>query len=272
MNIIRNTELWRIFTEKAGENHDILTATEKICESGIMISKDIIRFFPKYTLHDETHILNICDWMARLLGERVNDLTAQEAALLLMSACCHDIGMAVSREQEKTLLNDDTNKPDWIEYFKRHRGDELAFMEEGRAAGLNQTGKLTPEILRNYIRANHHKRIAGQIKNIKNILGDWPDALKKNGITQKILIDLCESHGENFNKLKDSRDSRYDLRLCAALLRLSDLLDFDTSRAPRPRYIVPAFGIESAGDAGRTDQRGGVGEKSRRMFRDRQSK
>lgn len=223
---IAGTELWETLKEKSGEDSEFLTATGEICSHGVTVSKDIIRFFPTFTLHDATHIGNVCAWMARLLGEQRQNLTKQEAALLLMSACCHDIGMSVSKEQESELLNGSTDTIKWTSYFKAHHRDELAFLRAGNAAGLDGIGKLTPEILRNYVRANHHDRIAEQLPR------DWPDALRRQGITRQTLIDLCRSHGERFEKLRASADTRFDFRLCAALLRLADLLDFDASRAP----------------------------------------
>ena len=224
---IAGTALWEILKEQAGEDSEFLTAVREICHQGVTLSKDVIRFFPTFTLHDATHISNVCAWMARLLGEQRRNLTKQEAALLLMSACCHDIGMSVSKEQEQEALNARTDTLKWANYFKSHRRDELVFLSAGKAAGLpDGTGKLTPEILRNYVRANHHKRIAEQLPRA------WPDALKRNGISRQTLIELCQSHGEPLEKLRFSAETRYDLRMCAALLRLADLLDFDASRAP----------------------------------------
>ena len=92
------TELWKIFREKCSEE-EFVVAVGKVCEFGIEKSKAIIKFFPNFTLHDITHIRNVCNWMTALLGDRANELTAQDAAMLLMSACCHDIGMSVSAEQ-----------------------------------------------------------------------------------------------------------------------------------------------------------------------------
>ena len=63
---------------------------------GVTLSRDVIRFFPTFTLHDGTHLAGVCKWMIRLLGDRKAELTAEEAAILLMSACCHDMGMSVS--------------------------------------------------------------------------------------------------------------------------------------------------------------------------------
>ena len=55
--------------------------------------------------------------MARLLDEQRRNLTKQEAALLLMSACCHDIGMSVSKKQEAELLN---GRTDTLEVWPIH--------------------------------------------------------------------------------------------------------------------------------------------------------
>ena len=188
-----------------------------VCSHGVTLSKDIIRFFPTFTLHDETHIANVCNWMIRLLGERKTDLSAAEAALLIMSACCHDIGMSVSDDQKKALTTN-AETIAWKEYFKNHLQEDEIFSE---------TKTISPQMLRNFIRTNHHKRISEQIS-----VSSWPQELKNQGITRQTLVDLCQSHGESLESLKAPRWENYDLRLCAVLLRLSDILDFDSSRAP----------------------------------------
>ena len=103
---IRNTELWQLFARKCDEQHlghEFIAAAEKVCADALDLSQHIIRIFPTYTLHNDIHSVNVCNWMFRLLDGRAEELTAQEAALLLMAACCHDIGMSVSKEQEKKL-------------------------------------------------------------------------------------------------------------------------------------------------------------------------
>ncbi len=62
--------------------------------------------FPMFTLHNETHICNVMRLMADLLGDEVHILTRDEAALLIMSACCHDIGMSYSGENKEELFSD----------------------------------------------------------------------------------------------------------------------------------------------------------------------
>ena len=124
--VVGTTELWSILKEKSeaeGLDAAFLEAVGAVCGRGVTLAKDIIRFFPTFTLHDETHIANVCSWMVRLLGDRKGELSAHEAALLVMAACCHDIGMSVSADQEKALRGN-PQSADWKEYFKRHLREE----------------------------------------------------------------------------------------------------------------------------------------------------
>ena len=196
------TELWKIFREKCSEE-EFVVAVGKVCEFGIEKSKAIIKFFPNFTLHDLTHIKNVCNWMTALLGKRADELTAQDAAMLLMSACCHDIGMSVSAEQEKKLEEEYNSKAEQREYVRLHHHERV---------GEHLTTKVWGEKL------------------------DTDKALKRNGIRRKDLIDLCKSHGEDLEKPEVPANSKYDPRLCTVLLRLADILDFDSSRAPQSLF------------------------------------
>lgn len=218
------SELWKVLKEKVSDEGlpvEFLIGVGEICKVGIEKSKDIIRFFPNFTLHDITHIKNVCSWMYILLGERAKELTAAEAALLVMAACCHDIGMSVSKAQEQSLKSS-PNKKEWKEHFKKNPGDEDDFV-------ANE--EITPKVFRNYIRQNHHKRICEFIKATM-----WPLILTQYNITRQVFINLCSSHGEELSTVNQPEGVNFDLRLCAILLRLADILDFDSSRAPQNLY------------------------------------
>ena len=199
---ISGTELYNIFKEKCDDD-DFKIAVEKVCEFGIDLSNQIKVFFPNYTRHDDVHIRNVCNWMTRLLGDRKNELTAQDAAMLLMAACCHDIGMSVSKEQEKTLQKKFSTAAEQREYVRKH----------------------------------HHERVGEHITATK-----WKDDfdkdghLRKNRILRDHLLSLCRSHGEKPDASKIKNKTKYDKRLCIVLLRLADILDFDSSRAPQSLY------------------------------------
>ena len=218
---IAGTDLWRIFEKKAGDDHEFIAAVGEICYDGVILSKDVIRFFPTFTLHDGTHLAGVCKWMIRLLGDKKDDLTAEEAAMLVMAACCHDIGMSVSDGQRKELeaeLATGDYTEEWLEYFRKYPGDEVAYHE---------SRTVTEEMLRKYIRENHSRRISEQLPY------EWPDVLTRRGIHRETLIRVCESHGESLSELFDLLPlADCDLNLCVVLLRLADLLDYDAARAP----------------------------------------
>ena len=222
---IAGTDLWKIFEKKAGDDHEFIAAVGEICYDGVLLSKDVIRFFPTFTLHDGTHLAGVCKWMIRLLGDKKDDLTAEEAAMLVMAACCHDIGMSVSDDQRKELeaeLATGDYTEEWLEYFRKYPGDEVAYHE---------SRTVTEEMLRKYIRENHSRRISEQLPY------EWPDVLTRRGIHRETLIRVCESHGESLSELLDLLPlADCDLNLCVVLLRLADLLDYDAARAPESLF------------------------------------
>ena len=223
---IYQQELWDFFEGQA--EHELVTAVKSVCEQGLGLSKDIIRFFPNFTLHDETHSANVCRWMWRLLGDRAGELSVNEAALLLMAACCHDIGMAVSPKQEAQLRQ--RTYRGWDEYFRKNLGDAEEF---------DRTKTISDRMLRNFVRQRHHERVRENLASLR-----WPQELTHRGIRQDTLVALCQSHGQPLdrNKLKNTA-GKQDLLLCAVLLRLADMLDYDMVRAPEA--IFRFHGLEA---------------------------
>ena len=223
---IYQQELWDFFVGQA--EHELVTAVKSVCEQGLQLTKDIIRFFPNFTLHDETHSANVCRWMWRLLGDRAGKLSVNEAALLLMAACCHDIGMAVSPAQEAQLRQ--RTYRGWDEYFRKDLGDAEEF---------DRTKTISDRMLRNFVRQRHHERVRENLASLR-----WSQELTRRGIRQDTLVALCQSHGQPLdrNKLKNTA-GKQDLLLCAVLLRLADMLDYDMLRAPEA--IFRFHGLEA---------------------------
>lgn len=229
-------KLWKLFEEKAEEQglgRDFISAVGEVCAIGLNLSKYIVRFFPTFTLHDETHSVNVCQWMWVLLGEEGRKkLTPHEAALLLMAACCHDIGMAVSPEQEEQMRL--RTYPGWDDYFRQNLKDDEEYEE---------TKVISDRILRNFVRMRHHERIGENLRE-----SDWPDALFDEELDRDLLLALCRSHGAELEGAElTCRGELYDLRMCAVLLRLADLLDFDAGRAPE--VLFRQMGLDRPKDA-----------------------
>lgn len=225
-----NTELWKLFIEKnensGGGNASLLVnAVKGVCEYGINLSKTIRDNFHTYTLHDETHICNVMKYMLELLGSNKDKLTRDECMMLIMSACCHDIGMSVDEEEKKYLRN---GCDPMIEYLERHPSDyNIAYENRGCAAP-----NITDVIIQHYIRDNHHKRVREQLEKL-----EWPKTLGSVMSVDELIV-VCQSHGEDAEEI--SKLQRFtpnlDLYLCAILLRLGDILDFDATRAPNTLY------------------------------------
>lgn len=154
---IATQKLWKLFEEKAEEQglgRDFISAVGEVCAIGLNLSKYIVRFFPTFTLHDETHSVNVCQWMWVLLGEEGRKkLTPHEAALLLMAACCHDIGMAVSPEQEEQMRL--RTYPGWDDYFRQNLKDDEEYEEKK---------VISDRMLRNFVRMRHHERIGENLR------------------------------------------------------------------------------------------------------------
>lgn len=227
---VREHELWKLLLQKIEEEDKSIESSLKegvwkICEYGIDLSKTIRDTFHTYTLHDEVHICNVMTKMLELLGELKHELTRDECALLIMAACCHDIGMSVTEEEKEYLRG----CPDCMQtYLESHPKEYRLAYEQG----IHEKADITDEILQRYVRANHHKRVREQLQNV-----EWPEVLGRFMSVDE-LIAVCESHGE------DAKTTGYlynfspklDLHLCAVLLRLGDILDFDATRASDTIY------------------------------------
>lgn len=219
---VARTALWKLLESKAEQGEltaETLSAVSALCAEGAALSKDIVRFFPNYTLHDETHISNVCDWMLRLLDEDLKRrLTSRQAVLLLLAACWHDAGMSVSAAEEGSLARNPRSQA-WTAFFREHKREELAYERDGA---------ISPETLRSFVRFHHPARV-------RNKLTNWSSELQRLSLRREDLLALCESHGKALEDCPALRKDP-DLPLCAVLLRLADILDFDASRAPEPLF------------------------------------
>lgn len=232
-------KLWTILKNKVEESDrdlrpeqqissDYITGIKEICNFGVERAKTIRDNFPMFTLHDETHICNVMQKVVELLGNAANDLSRDETAMLILAACCHDIGMSYSDKDKEELFADidrlnkylDNNKSEYVKAYAK--GDDKPHM--------------TDDMIQNYLRSIHHERIMELTCNLK-----WPSILEGK-IDRQDLIAVCQSHGSDISVLDVMEQTpTIDLRFCAILLRLSDILDFDSIRAPKAVYEYCGF-------------------------------
>ncbi len=224
---LEETKLWQAYKEKVGSGGRRGGWTEEIYRAAAEYLKDVRRTFRNYTLHDETHILNVLDAMGGLLGDRTGQLTAGELELLILSACLHDLGMVYTEEERKRWLNDE----EACRNFAREYCPELM----GCLAGS------WPEDTRQwYLRTLHPFRLSEVLQN-----KEWRDLIRERpleSIPMDCVLAVCQAHGESPSELDRGRGLRYlpandtDPLFCALLLRLGDLMDFDGTRAPEILY------------------------------------
>ena len=102
--LLEDTALWKNYVDRVSADRS--SWTHKIYDNSTNYLKDVRRTFQNYTLHDETHVLNILDAMAGILGDQISLLSEGEAELLILAACMHDLGMVYTEEEKKLCFSD----------------------------------------------------------------------------------------------------------------------------------------------------------------------
>ncbi|MGZ0167146.1 MAG: HD domain-containing protein, partial [Planctomycetales bacterium] len=77
---------------------NLCTATQRLLDSAEQISRQIVRYLPQFTLHDQTHLWNVLSFMEELAGgsERIQQLSAGDCAMAIWAAFIHDLGALIS--------------------------------------------------------------------------------------------------------------------------------------------------------------------------------
>lgn len=245
-------KLWEILKAKAEEEDadlrpeqqigsEYISAVKHVCSYGVQRAETIRDSFPMFTLHNEVHICNVMRLMTELLGDAVSALSRDEAGMLILAACCHDIGMSYSEKDKEELFTD-------IDRLNKYLDDNKSEYVKAYAHGGEQP-QMTDDMIQNYLRSIHHERILELLHHF-----EWPQIL--NGkIDREDLTAVCQSHGQDISMLEGMENtSTIDLRFCSILLRLADILDFDTSRAPESVYEYSGFDKNESSSAIRSKE------------------
>jgi hypothetical protein len=218
-----NTPLWQAFRHKAGDKLRQIVMVGELAERTAN-RLDLVRdTFPTYTLHNRTHARNVICRMGDLLGPAIERLSSLEAAVLILSAYCHDVGMVFEPDEREALSSDDFFEP----FLEAYPDARLKYEHAG----------VTDELAEWFCRWRHPDRVFDFLRKIPVEEVSWDiTALTKP------LGDVCRSHGYDVTTLLDDAafPTSYlgvaDLRFCAIILRLADILDFDNTRAPDEVY------------------------------------
>lgn len=221
------TAIWKEYEKKAGAGSERCIWVKDVYEYAANYLKDVRRTFENYTLHDETHILNVLDAMGGLLGDQISNLTVGELELLILVASLHDVGMVYTEEEKKEQYEDTATCKNFLrEYYPEFLGSPAE--------------EWTEDMQQRYLRELHSKRV-GDVLNNKA----WNELISKRSmeiVSQECIVTVCEAHGYNMSEIIGNHNLDYlhanDVSplFCALLLRLGDLLDFDDTRAPQVLY------------------------------------
>jgi len=229
---VEQLPLWNVLTSKNVSDAQRANINYLI-EYAANILDRVIETFPTYTLHNSTHAENVVHLMAELLGPRCKDLNPLEAAFLLLSSFYHDIGMVFQSEERNRL----SQEPEWKIFLDKEPDAYLA---------VNKSPEIPLDVAEWYCRWRHSDRVYVYLNRLSDEQLKW-------GTTsfREELGEVCLSHNLDANalhKLTTAFRGEADLRFCAILLRLADILDFDRSRSPLAVY-------EHLGLSHRTDPR-----------------
>ncbi|VUT25735.1 MAG: heat shock protein 90 [Candidatus Methanolliviera sp. GoM_oil] len=223
--------------EKEEGNETTLSATVKNVakQAGAILSR-IPVIFEEYTLHDISHSENVIKNMWKFIPEEVKaKLNALEIYLLILSAYLHDVGMAVSKDEEDKILKSE----EFLKFRDKHER-EVDLIEKYKEEGNTRAAEFyEKQIFMDYIREHHHERSYDYIMN--NYNGE--KGLKIDDESHaRVIAKICRAHRLDIKDLEDK--SKFDrdyslegnfinLQFLAVCLRLGDTLDADKRRAPK---------------------------------------
>ena len=111
---LEDTKLWQVYLEKVPEADERTVWIKNVYEMAAANLKGVSQEFRNYTLHDETHVLNVLDSMGGLLGDWIGRLTVGEVELLVLAASLHDLGMVYTEEEKELCFEDEIKYKDFL--------------------------------------------------------------------------------------------------------------------------------------------------------------
>lgn len=235
------------FEEKVRNNDSFKTLSNQwnlAKENVTKILSAVTLVFPHYTLHDESHSIAILNNIVKILGkDTIDNLCTTDLWLLLNVAYYHDLGMFVSGDDMSAIFQGDEFKA----HIKKIMDDDISPLHEYtnhieiyedkiRYKNTNLTLNSYNAIrflLSDFIRKEHATRSKEKISKI------YENSSQSTSLARLISIigEICELHGLDFSKVQQlqKKEDGVNLDVChprfiAFMLRLGDLLDFDSSR------------------------------------------
>lgn len=244
--------IFKTLVEKTNhKDTEVRTLVDEAVSYSFQKTKVILKHMGEYTLHDGDHLFRVLNLMERLLSSNViKNMSTPELMLLILTAFFHDIGMCPEEKEVVAWKKVWDNEPELISNeekaaygtFKRFcdaRPEQSIIIDRLIAQGkYTQVETIKGYLISDYIRQTHAERA-------RNIIAkDWNGRILFRDCDLTVeLAQLCLSHNEDALKLLDF-DKSYPcavetvacLPLIGVILRLADILDFDSKRTPSVLY------------------------------------
>jgi molecular chaperone HtpG len=222
--------------------------------------------FKNYTLHNREHskkLLHLAEFL--MSDETLGNLSVLDLLVIVYSAYLHDLGMSLT-ETERARIIASTEFTDvtqeWTELWDAlldARSRLSGVKDSERFAIEAEIFQLQEAALVEYLRPRHatvarYKSLTDSLKTQAN----RRDLFELRGVSfEDVLIEICASHNLDVGvlaEIKGPYDDRFprnhpvagvylNAQFCAALLRLTDIMDFDRERTPR--VLFESLGIET---------------------------
>lgn len=264
-NSIQDTKLFSKISEGNPEN-GILNKANVFIETVNPLADLIISGpFEKYTLHNRDHIKKVFHLGGVIISDKTYEsLNQVEVLLFLYAAYLHDLGMAVTNDEFNKLLVD----PSFIESIGRW-SDLNNAIESARNEYAKSKDEIKPLLekelfdlhkvaMANYLRPLHatNSRYAALIKFIKdssgktdlfevggqNFEGELILICESHNLSSVVLGEMLSAHQDKFPRTMPLGGVNVNVQFIAALLRVSDVLDFDFERTPK--ILFESLGIK----------------------------
>ena len=210
----------------------------------------VSQVFPHYTKHDASHSNAILDSIERMLGkEAIEKLSVTDLWLLLCSAYYHDIGMYISGDEIKKCFESE----EFGNFVFGIKDNSISPLNKFAVFFESKDGKLKYDncdltldsfnaarfLLAEFFRKGHADRSGNLLQSDSSVTQMFSEINRL--IT--IIADICRLHGAEFEEVMKFSDVENGVngaedychpRFVACMLRIGDLLDFDSSRVSKP--------------------------------------
>lgn len=210
--------IWGVLRSKARRAD--LRAIRKLVEWAESTLQGAQNLGSSNTWQDGQHPRRLIAGMEMVLGECLEDLAGMEAALLVLAAHLHDLGMAYTPAE----ISEISVNPDFLEFLDGQPELYVAVQVNG--------GVVTPDVIELYCLGRQESRIREHLDDLDLEQVSWNDV----AIVEPLLA-LCRCIAGGLAHLWQHKygaleDGEADLRTCGVLLRLAELLNISQTNSP----------------------------------------